>query len=171
MVGQILPYQWLNACLPWPSSFAIYSPYNQLLCAITRYRLSCKVYGTVVRSVNVISINASTTHVLYPQDRVRYRLIEGSLWREPSRCSLSLLISILQNLTAQHNLYNLKEDSQPSQLIFILCELCVCFYLFGLVYFDVVSGVVQEYAFTNSALLLKKLECSMTIQSPCFLLE
>ena len=32
--------------------------------------------------------------------------------------------------------------------------------------FDVVSGGMPEYIFTNSALFLKKLECSKMIQSP-----
>ena len=33
---------------------------------------------------------------------------------------------------------------------------------------DVVSDVVPEYVFTNSALCLKKIECSMMSQSPYF---
>ena len=73
--------------LPCPSSLAIYSPVNHRFYDINCHRLSCKLLWDCSETIKFVSTDASTTHVTYPQDRIRYVLIVGSLERLPTRCS------------------------------------------------------------------------------------
>jgi|LakMenE01Jun11ns_1017448.scaffolds.fasta_scaffold9313196_1 hypothetical protein len=61
--------------MPCPSSFVIFSPSSQLFDATKRYRLHCKVYGTVVK-LSSFYVDSSVTHILYRKDKVDIDLLE-----------------------------------------------------------------------------------------------
>jgi hypothetical protein len=61
--------------LPCPSSFVIFSPYCRLFVDTIRYRLHCKVYGTVVK-LSSFNVDSSVTHILYRKDKVDIDLLK-----------------------------------------------------------------------------------------------